>query len=726
MSKSVYVLGVSMSNHDRSACLIENGVLCCAIAEERLDRRKRSEGFYRSYNRGTVVPPLASIRYVLRQKGIGLDDVDLVVCGRSMRSCRDALLEYLPVPEARVAEPSLPGHHLAHAYSAYATSPFEETAVLVIDEQGHHYPDGRFEKCSWFEGSTGPLTVLRRFEGTAGYLSLGMFYNVFAAFTGLSEAGQPAAGKLMGLAPFGADRPDWAGLIRLDAGGETCIPLAAFEELFARAGLLLRPGMDRFPVRELDDLLAKYQPMSWDTEIAKSLARKAQEELERAVLHVARALRAVSSATALSYAGGVALNCTVNARLREAGWSDVFVHPAATDDGAAIGLAFYGWIEVLGHPRRLVPRFNPFTGRRYRPDEATTALRELGLDSFARETATSLEGGERVARGEVVCWFQGASEWGPRALGGRSIVANPTVPGVTTRLNATVKHRESFRPFAISGTMPQLASLVDMSSLPPSLAPYMLAVAAVRDVRLAPVCHVDGTVRVQLVMAEAQPEWHALIEEFGARTGVHAVLNTSFNTLGEPLVETPADALRQFLLCGADVLILDRRVVALADIPADLLEVARMQAWRASRTDPLAAALALEASGYPEVARAFLERVGYGAEQAAARGGETIRSFHAIQFHAARRCGDTEAAAHHAEEILRWSSLPREARQAAAFLAEAVPDDERRQFVGRLVGSVAGRGAALRFFTSLYASDDGNTPVAPIEATAAAQASDAG
>src|SRR5215207_569149 len=246
MSKSVYVLGVSMSNHDRSACLLENGVLCCAIAEERLDRRKRSEGFYRSYNRGTVVPPLASIRYVLGEQGITLDDVDLVVCGRSMRPCRDSLLEYLPVPEGRVAEPSLPGHHLAHAYSAYATSPFEETAVLVIDEQGHHSRDGRFEKCSWFEGSTGPLAVLRRFEGTAEDLSLGMFYNVFAAFTGLSEAGQPAAGKLMGLAPLGSERPDWARLIELDAGGDTRIPLAEFEELFAHVGLRLRPGMERF------------------------------------------------------------------------------------------------------------------------------------------------------------------------------------------------------------------------------------------------------------------------------------------------------------------------------------------------------------------------------------------------------------------------------------------------------------------------------------------------
>ena len=202
--------------------------------------------------------------------------------------------------------------------------------------------------------------------------------------------------------------------------------LRRLDKFLASVGLPRRAPIHEAPLRQLEDL-PFYVPVRWNTELAADLARKAQEELERAVLHIARALRRRSSADTLCYAGGVALNCTTNRRLLEAGWKDVYIHPAATDDGNAVGLALYGWIEVLGRSRQPVPVFNPFTGRRYPRRDVTDAIKVFGLDAFVVETPASEEGAQRAERGEVVCWFEGKSEWGPRALGGRSIIARKLV-----------------------------------------------------------------------------------------------------------------------------------------------------------------------------------------------------------------------------------------------------------------------------------------------------------
>ena len=288
--RDVYILGVAMSRHDRAACLLKNGQVVGAIGEERLDRRRRSLGSYQSYPRGLVVPPLAAITYLLRLAGISWDRVDLCVCGRSMTLCREALLERVPFPADRVVEPPLPGHHLAHAYSAYGTAPFANCAVLVIDEQGHHI-DSAFEKCTWYEGATGPLTLVDRFFGGGDDLSLGMLYNAFAAMTSLTEADSPAAGKLMGLAALGRPHPEWPQLVSLDsARGDTLVSLRRLDEFLAFAGLPRRAPIHEAPLRQLEDL-PFYVPVRWDTQLAADLARKAQEELERAVLHIAEAFR---------------------------------------------------------------------------------------------------------------------------------------------------------------------------------------------------------------------------------------------------------------------------------------------------------------------------------------------------------------------------------------------------------------------------------------------------
>lgn len=691
-----------MSRHDRSACLLKNGLVVGAIAEERLDRRKRSLGKYGHAEGRIVLPPLAAITYVLRQEAIDLADVDLVVCGRSMVLCRDALLSYLPVPPERVIEPPMPGHHVAHAYSAYGTSPFPQSAVLVIDEQGHHV-DGQFEKCAWFEGTTGPLRMMSRFLGGGDELSLGMFYNAFAYLTGLNEAAMPAAGKLMGLAAFGKTHPEWPTLIDLDSDtGDAHVSLHRLDEFFTLAGVPFRPGMSDLTLRQFEDLV-KYASVGWNCALGADLARKAEDELERAVLHIASALRRRSSADTLAYAGGVALNCTTNRRLREAGWADVYVHPAATDDGNAVGLALFGWIEALGNPRQPAHVFNPFTGRQYGREPIGQALASFGLDACAVDVSPSETGAERIARGEVVCWFQGASEWGPRALGARSIIASPLVPGMRDRINRAIKYREPFRPFGISGTLEGLAELVDTTAAPASLAAYMLAVGPVTDRRLAEVRHADGVVRYQAVRADLQPLWHDLIRQFGLRTGVFAIINTSFNTFGEPLVETPMDALRQFLVSEADALIMETTLLARADIPPQALKAARAKAWAMTPIDPLPAALGLAAAGYVDAAVSLLDEKAYSAERARTEGAEALQHYHGLLHRAARGRGDGDAARRHAELVLSWASLSSEAVHAAQFMAEDTSTSDGARLAGRMIAGLGKPGAALDFFTNLLA-----------------------
>lgn len=621
-TRPVYVMGVSMSNHDRSACLIRDGEVVGAIAEERLDRRKRSEAFYGHAPRDVVIPPLAAITRLIRDERIRLDDVDLIVCGRSRRSARDTLLTYLPLSEDRVVEPASPGHHLAHAYSAYAAAPFSASAVLVIDEQGHTTEDG-YEAASWFEGDGHGLRVLKRFLATEEELSLGMIYNVFAAMVGLSEAGRPAAGKLMALAARGRSRLDWPRLIRNDGDRTSATALLSDVDAFlVSAGVPIASGMETLRVLAIDDLLVKYEPIAWASPLAADLARKAQDELETGVLHLARGLFDTSTHRYLSYAGGVALNCSANARLREAGWSDVFVQPAATDDGAALGLALYGHIEHLNKPRPDVRRFRPYLGPLHSPGEIGRALSRYGLSDHAlRPAKLTREVAELLEEGQVVCWFEGRSEWGPRALGARSLIASPRIEGIRDRINAEMKFREPFRPLAIAVTERAAETLGSLSEVAPGLRAYMLGVLPLADQRFPEIAHEDGTVRIQVIEPDLAPSrFIELLEVMEALTGLAAVINTSFNSLGEPLVESPEDAVRQFLLMGADALVLEDRLIAVADLPPAVHTAALRAAWSRTPIDPIDAAIGVTRAGHRASAARILIEAEVDESQARLRG----------------------------------------------------------------------------------------------------------
>ncbi len=600
----MYVLGIAASNHDRAAALLRNGRIVCAVAEERLDRRKRSPAYLPNQYDHHTVPPLRAITAVMREAGVGLDDLDLVVCGRSLHAYRDALLEFLPLDADRVVEPAVPGHHIAHAYSAFATSPFDSAGVLVLDEQGH-WVDGRYESASWFRGrESGVVEAVTAFTGDHRTLSLGMFYSVISALTRLSEAGFPAAGKLMGLAATGKSPQDWPSVVRLDRGAPY-VDLQDLDHLLHHAGLRHTVGRDDVRLCSVADLTKRYRPLRWNTERARSLAAYAQAELERGVMATAVAMRAAVDEPFLCLAGGVTLNGPSVTKLQRAGWRDVFVHPAATDDGIAIGLAYYGHVEILHGGRERNPGgFNPYTGPTYRSSALPEALGRFGLAEVASRHPTNLIAAD-IADGAAVGWFHGRSEWGPRALGGRSILTN-LGPGVADRINSQIKHREPFRPVGISVTAQALERLGLEDHTPPGLAAYMIAVVPAEHAVLRHVRHTDGSVRVHVVSPGHNPAFHELLEEVGRLTGTEAVVNTSFNGFGEPLVETPADAVRQFLAMDIDSLYLDGYFVRKADLNAALLTAARTQAVTATSANAFNYAQSLAEKGLHEQARDHL------------------------------------------------------------------------------------------------------------------------
>ncbi|MFY1669652.1 carbamoyltransferase [Plantactinospora sp. WMMB334] len=562
------VLGVNLS-HDRSACLLRDGEIVAAVEEERLDRIKHSEGFMIAghFERLTKVIPMKAITYCLDAADVGIDELDLVVGNRPLRDgAVERLRRELPIRDkTKIRSLPLPSHHLAHAYTGYFTSPYEDAAVLVVDGVGSRIPgSGRIEKHTIFtaEGTTLNRAAGASYAPDASDVGLGLFYEFFTAKLGfVTRWGHPTwgmygcggyteAGKTMGLAPYGRPRPDWGTLLHLD-GDDIRVDVAALEKAYAEWHAADGDGYD------------PAAPESWNSQFAMDVARKAQDELEAAMLHLARRAREVTGRSRLCLTGGVALNSVANQRIAAEGiFDDVFVSPPAGDAGVAIGCAAYGYHELLrGSRRRHLASAG--VGRVYPDDSVRAALdavadrvevREAGLDEVA----------DLLAEHRVVAWVQGGSEIGPRALGQRSILADPRHPAMRDYLNIVVKHREPFRPYAPSVLAEHADEWFEMTVD----SPFMLFVPEVREdrrARVPAITHVDGTARVQTVDAEVNPRYHALISAFHERTGVPVVLNTSFNDAGEPIVETPADAVRTFLNTELDHLYLGPYLVRKRD-----------------------------------------------------------------------------------------------------------------------------------------------------------------
>jgi carbamoyltransferase len=569
----IYILGINAYDHDVSACLLRDGAIAFAIAKERLTREKHDTGFYAE-----------AIDYCLEAEGITLDDVALIV-----RNCyvlpvhdMDERLAYEDVPEFMSVAERLRArkhplylttsddvislsHHLAHAYSAFAASPFEEGVVMVVDGVGNYCADihepGQLtegvnplarESESYYRFSGSRLETLKKvwLEPTRGFLSDEFFFmpGLGALYSRASSyifADWNKCGEVMGLAPYG--RPDRMKPLALMRDGELEVP-----EWTAQFNAPWLPDVDKD--WEKSRSLKHWEDLAW----------RVQDDTETVLLARAKWLRERTGARNLCIAGGVALNCVANGRIaREAGFDNVWIQPAAGDDGIAIGCAYYGHLHVKRQPRTFVMD-HAYLGRAYGDKDIDAALSK-GLARLEvaprRSDDVCAEAARLLAESNVLGWFQGCSEFGPRALGNRSLLADPRSAAMKDKLNSRVKHRQAFRPFAPIVLYERAAEIFEGEED----SPFMLLAKRVRPEwhdRIPAIVHVDGTARVQTVRAETNERLHRLLKKFEALTGVPVLVNTSFNVKGEPIVETPRDAVECFLSTGIDYLVLHDTIVS--------------------------------------------------------------------------------------------------------------------------------------------------------------------
>jgi carbamoyltransferase len=604
------ILGLSAYYHDSAAALVRDGVIIAAAQEERFSRKKHDARF-----------PEGAINSCLSEGGITLADVDEVVfydkplvkferlletyltyAPRGFRSFVAAMPVwlkeklYLKATLKRqlaelggIKEKELPAllfaeHHQSHAASAFFPSPFEKAAVLCLDGVGE------WATTSVWLGDGQSLTPQWELDFPH---SLGMLYSAFTYYTGFRvNSGEY---KLMGLAPYG--EPKYVDLIL-----EHLIDL--------KDDGTFRLNMDYFNYatgltmtnQRFADLFGA-PARTAETDIAQremDIARSIQAVTEEVVLRLARTVHKELGVEYLCLAGGVALNCVANGRLlREGPFKDIWIQPAAGDAGGALGAALIAWHEYHDKPRQVNGHDamqGSYLGPRYKADEIRTQLdaqgavyEELG-DNELSDRLSAVLADEKVAG-----WFQGRMEFGPRSLGGRSIIGDPRSAKMQSVMNLKIKYRESFRPFAPAVLAEDVSEYFDLDR--PS--PYMLIVAPVKEALRTPmtaeqeqlfgieklniprsqipaITHVDYSARVQTVHARSNPKFHALLEKFKDRTGCSVLVNTSFNVRGEPIVCTPEDAYRCFMRTEMDYLVVENFIMAKTEQPA----VEKDDAWK--------------------------------------------------------------------------------------------------------------------------------------------------
>ncbi len=582
------VLGISAYYHDSAACLLVDGQVVAAAQEERFTRRKHDHRF-----------PAHAARACLQQGRIGVDDLDcvafydkpflkferilethLAMAPKGLPAFVQAvplwLGQKLWVPDLIAKELAFrgplvfPEHHESHAAAAFFPSPFREAAFLTMDGVGE------WATSSYGVGHDNRVEIAAELRFPH---SLGLLYSAFTYQAGFKvNSGEY---KLMGLAPYGVPRYVQAiydQVLDLKRDGSFRMDMRYFEYC---AGL-------RMTGHRFDDLFGgpPRKPESPITQREMDLARSVQEVTEEIVLRMAGHVRKETGQRDLCLAGGVALNCVANARLlRSRTFDRIWIQPAAGDAGGAMGAAFIAYHHHRGQPS---PRKDgrdlmqgSYLGTAYSDEAVQRFLQERGVPYEALAPDALLEAVARlIADGKVVGWFQGRMEFGPRALGNRSILGDPRAPDMQKRMNLKIKFRESFRPFAPAVLAEKAGEWFEIDA--PS--PYMLLVAPIRGARRCPVTgeeerlwgidrltavrsqvpavtHIDYSARVQTVGTEDNPLFHALLERFEARTGCPILVNTSFNVRGEPIVESPRDAYTCFMRTEMDVLVMGSAVL---------------------------------------------------------------------------------------------------------------------------------------------------------------------
>ncbi len=555
MNEQPWILGISAS-HNGSACLLKGDEIVVAIQEERLSRFKR--------HRVRGAGPSLAVPYCLNYAGIDPSELSLVVLciqGRAQDKIHDLSLDpFLNVLSHRIPTITIP-HHYGHAVSVFATSGFAESAILIVDGAGSPVVDftadelkvlngnsvDSWETISLYYGSETNVVPLEKHAVEHGAWlvphdpampSFGSLGGMFSA-TAQQIFGEPAeAGKVMGLAPY----------------GEIMFPSEDFFDVengrfhFKDTVPLSFPQNDRWPKRRNE---------------YKALARSVQAALEEALLYLVRHIRGLCRSENLCYAGGVALNSVANERiLRESGFNNVYIMPAAEDSGTAIGAAYHGLWQLTKHNSQR-PLLHDAPGRTYSPADVSAAVDKNAGVRVVRSANVISDAVELLCDGKIIGWFDGGSELGPRALGQRSILCDPRRPDGKDTLNARVKMRESFRPFAPAVLLEQAAKWFNFDGTTHE-SPFMLRVVEVKSEKqddVPAIVHVDGTGRLQTLTREHNGRFYELVKEFNAKTGVPMLLNTSFNRMGQPIIETPGDAIECLLNTGLDCCVFEDRIV---------------------------------------------------------------------------------------------------------------------------------------------------------------------
>lgn len=556
-SSNPWVLGLSAS-HNGAACLLHGNRIVAAVQEERLVGKKRA--------RLQGASPSLAVQYCLDQGGIVAADLDLVVlCAQADVHLPENEISANPMLNVQTnGIPTLNiSHHAGHAISAFATCGFDEAAVLIVDGMGSPTCDlsddelsavidsagGDGETNSIYFASGTTLKALEKHMADQGrWLKpppVGALMPGFGSLGGLFSAAAEQifgnsmdAGKVMGLAPYGSATIDPGEFFEIRNGR-----FVFFDDVPKRF-----TTTERWPnaQRQYEDL-----------------ACSVQNALEHALLYLVGRVRELCPSRNLVYAGGVALNSVANERIiRESDFDRVYVMPAAEDSGPAVGAAYHGLWHLTGAYSPQALERDGF-GKTYDADEISAAIDRTPSVVTRATTSTVSVAADLLVDGKIIAWFTGPSELGPRALGQRSILCDPRRSDAKEKLNARVKHREAFRPFAPVIPLEEVENWFEVDGVDPS-SPFMLRVMSFRQDKRALVpaaVHVDGTGRVQTVSKSVNGAYYDLVKAFGERTGVPILLNTSLNVMGEPIVETPEDALWCLLLTQLDACVFDGAVV---------------------------------------------------------------------------------------------------------------------------------------------------------------------
>ena len=582
------ILGISCYYHDAAAALLRDGQLIAAAEEERFSRKKHDYDF-----------PAHAIQFCLREAGIEGRELDYVVFfekpfrkfdrimasvlqtyPQSLKVFRESMIGWMldKMWVASTLESELgvdrekilfSDHHVSHAASAFFCSPFQDAAILTVDGVGE------WTTTAFGAGHGTQIKLTKQVEFPH---SIGLLYSAFTAFLGFEV--NEGEYKVMGMAPYGTPRYTdkvWK-VVEQHGDGSYSLNMEYFcfqhstDRMFNRKFVNLfgepRPpnlpfftestGYPRYFGEKPADYLAQCRANEHYADIAASIQRVTEDLL----VGMARAVQKETGLKKLCMAGGVGLNSVANTRiLRESGFDELFIQPAAGDSGGALGAALWAYHSVLGKPRGFRME-HAYWGQEYGPGEIKAFLDDANIPH--RQTASRDELFDRVTEllmnGKVVGWYQGRFEWGPRALGNRSILADPRNPLMKDIVNAKIKFREPYRPFAPSAAAecaPKYFQLDDaVKQYPARYMLYVMPVKPEHHATLPAITHVDGTARVQTVFKEHSPVYYGLIERFGQATGVPVVLNTSFNLRGEPIVTTPANAYSTFSRSEMDGLVL--------------------------------------------------------------------------------------------------------------------------------------------------------------------------